>query len=76
MTKETRKLTKEELENIDLATSEFTRSEIEEMDKLCATFEKQDLTLENLYPLLKKNFNCEEHELVYNEDTSSEFKDD
>lgn len=36
MYNETRKLTKEELENIDLAKSEFTRSEIEEMDKRAA----------------------------------------
>ena len=76
-------LLKDEDEVKDLETIDFDFSlvenpivVIEEMDKLCATFEKQDLTLENLYPLLKKNFNCEEHELVYNEDTSSEFKDD
>lgn len=36
MTKETRKLTKEELENIDLPKDEFTQTEIEEMDKRAA----------------------------------------
>lgn len=36
MTKGIRKLTKEKLENIDWRKSEFTRSEIEEMDKRAA----------------------------------------
>lgn len=36
MTKETRKLTKEEFKNVDWRKSEFTRAEIEEMDKRAA----------------------------------------
>mgnify|MGYP007004244556 CR=1 FL=1 len=36
MTKEIRKLTKEEFENIDWRKSKFTRAEIEEMDKRAA----------------------------------------
>lgn len=36
MSKETRKLTKEEFENIDWRKSEFPRAEIEEMDKRAA----------------------------------------
>ena len=36
MYNETRKLTKEELENIDLTKDEFTQTEIEEMDKRAA----------------------------------------
>lgn len=51
---------------------------ISEEDKLCAEFNKEDLTLENLYPLLKKNFNCnsDSFELVIKEDTSEKFLDD
>ena len=36
MYNETRKLTKEELENIDLTKDEFTQTEIEEIDKRAA----------------------------------------
>lgn len=36
MTKETRKLTKEEFKNVDWGKSAFTRAEIEEMDKRAA----------------------------------------
>lgn len=43
MTKEARKLTKEDLENIDLAKSEFIRAEIEEMDKRAANIKMQFL---------------------------------
>lgn len=73
MTKETRKLTKEELENIDLAKSEFTRSEIEEMDKRAANI-KNAIPWNKAWGKLKMEEELESIELAKASFTQAEIR--
>lgn len=71
MTKETRKLTKEELENIDLAKS--TRSEIEEMDKRAANI-KNAIPWTKAWEKLKMEEELESIELAKASFTQAEIR--
>lgn len=63
MTKETRKLTKEEFKNVDWEKSEFIRAEIEEMDKRAANI-KNAISWNEAWEQLKKEEEVESIELA------------
>lgn len=63
MTKETRKLTKEEFKNVDWEKSEFIRAEIEEMDKRAANI-KNAIPWNEAWEQLKKEEEVESIELA------------
>lgn len=66
-------MTKEELENIDLAKSEFTRSEIEEMDKRAANI-KNAIPWNKAWEKLKMEEELESIELAKASFTQAEIR--